>query len=573
MPILSPFQALPLLIVRVIINHVVSSSRILGDGVEPNSNAYRVLLRPLLCVCHGFRAVAYPLYCGFFKLELSSTTHKECTTQYPLLGLFDLGYRVRNDLGYPTHHLVTELIIELDERDIYSGIAQHILSLDPYDGCAFPLARTITFLVVLEEDITALSPTAETNVRTFVERVRQLAPKASKIRIRPHDFGRVPEIASFYFGSLVSQLFQLVVRVEYEHSSDTIVTMELLPDVICDLVLVKYHCKNSVMLVVQLARQSALTLQSIDIDSEQDIDIAGLVKDANNSYVTYPHLVILKLWGPSHNSEQQRPDFSGALPFPCLRSLSVGYDYPFGDDTFFRGNAASLECLELWMDNSTISMLRRLNVFTPFSHPRLQCVKTGDLDGVLPDTFATAAEAMQFYLSVAPEASVREIKGVLSGAETALAFSPSLGDYSCIQILSLPFIPLTLWDAVSLIKSLPLLSDLYTKYPSIGDLPAGITLAELPAYMLSTYTLISERFRCWHLIFYRVRNHYDIVMCMLLLALVCPNFDYAVTDPDDREPFMRQMEKAIASNEFRQYAPHLQRLLFHGWQGCQTVSH
>ncbi|KAJ2070790.1 hypothetical protein GGI13_000134 [Coemansia sp. RSA 455] len=572
MPTLSPFQTLPLLIVQLIVNYVVGSSRILGDGVEINSNEYRVLLRPLLCVCHDFRAIAYPRYCGFFKLELSSSSHHERTTQYPLLGLFDFGYRVHNDLGYPTHHLVKELVIELDERDIYSGNALRILSLEPYGGCAFPIARIITFLVILDEDVTALSLLTESNVLTFVQRIKQMTPLASKIRIRPHDFGRVPEISSFYFGSLVSQLFHLAIRIEYEHSSDTIVTMELQPDVIRNLVLMKYTCKSSVALVVQLARQSALTLQSIDIDSEQDIDFAGLVQDVDNRYVTYPQLIILKLWGPSHNDEPQRPAFNGAVPFPCLRSLSIGYDYPFGDDTFFRGNAASLECLEVWMDNSTVSMLHRLNVFTPSSHPKMQCVKTGDLDGVLPDTFATAAEAMRFYLSVAPGACVREIKGVLSGAETALAFSPSFGDYSCIQVLSLPFIPLTLWNVVDLIKSLPLLSDLFTKYPSIGELPSGVTLSELPAYMLSTYALIGERFRCWHLVFYRARNLYDIVMCVLLLALACPNFDYAVTDPDDRKPFMKQMEETIASNEFKQYAPRLQRLLFHGWQGRPTIS-
>ncbi|KAJ2259369.1 hypothetical protein GGI01_003696, partial [Coemansia sp. RSA 376] len=87
--------------------------------------------------------------------------------------------------------------------------------------------------------------------------------------------------------------------------------MELQPDVIRNLVLFKYTCKSSVSLVVQLARQSALTLQSIDIDSEQDIDFAGLVQDVDNSYVAYPRLIILKLWGPSHNNEPQRPAFNG----------------------------------------------------------------------------------------------------------------------------------------------------------------------------------------------------------------------------------------------------------------------
>ncbi|KAJ2336879.1 hypothetical protein GGI00_000583 [Coemansia sp. RSA 2681] len=571
---LSPFQTLPPHVNQLIVNYVVGSIRIVGDGIEVNSNEYRVLLRPLLGVCHALRAIAHPCYCSVFKLELAGQSYHEYAAQYSQLGYFDLGYRVRNDLGYSTRHLAKELIIELDERGIYSGNTLPILSCMPNVDCAFPLVRIITFLVIMDEEPAIVLSKAEDNICAFARRIKQLAPIARDIRVWPQDFDRVPSIVSFYFGSLVTYLFQLGDRVAYLHYGESDLAMALLPDKISNLVRIKYSCQSNAMHIAQLVRQNAPTLQYVDIDSEQDIDISGLIQAADSSsYVVYPHLAALKLWGPSYYHEQQRPVFISAIPFPCLQSLSVGRDYPFGDDTFFRGNAATLKYLEMWVDSSAAAMLCRYNVFTPASHPKLWCVKIGDSDGPPPDSFATEAEAMRFYLSIAPNASVREIKGALTAAETVLAFAPALDSRSaCIQVLSLPFVSLTLWDVVSLIKSLPLLSDLHSRYPSIGQLPTGVALSDLPAYMRSTYGSVGLRFRCWHLERARVRSFADIAMCTLLLALICPNFDYAVTEPDEREPFMEQMEEEIATDKFNQYAPRLRRLLFHGWQGCQTIT-
>ncbi|KAJ2794549.1 hypothetical protein H4S07_006728, partial [Coemansia furcata] len=64
----TPFQFLPPHIVRLIVDHIVGSSRMLADGVEPDSDEYRLLLRPLLWTCRNIRAVACSLYCVRFTL-------------------------------------------------------------------------------------------------------------------------------------------------------------------------------------------------------------------------------------------------------------------------------------------------------------------------------------------------------------------------------------------------------------------------------------------------------------------------------------------------------------------------
>ncbi|KAJ2398058.1 hypothetical protein GGF41_008370, partial [Coemansia sp. RSA 2531] len=52
------------------------------------------------------------------------------------------------------------------------------------------------------------------------------------------------------------------------------------------------------------------------------------------------------------------------------------------------------------------------------------------------------------------------------------------------------------------------------------------------------------------------------VMCVLLVALACPNFDYAVTPPNMRKGFMKQMEESIVSDPFKKYEPRLRCLIF-----------
>ncbi|KAJ2442976.1 hypothetical protein GGF42_006785 [Coemansia sp. RSA 2424] len=142
------------------------------------------------------------------------------------------------------------------------------------------------------------------------------------------------------------------------------------------------------------------------------------------------------------------------------------------------------------------------------------------------------------------------------------------GDHPRIQVLSMPGTLLSLWDIISLIKSLPLLSDLSTLPVVLGEMPQGITMADLPAYVRVTYPSVGKRFRCWHREYYSgLPDYAKLATCMLLLALVCPNFDYAAVHEKHRKQFMEEMRAQIAEPGFSQDAPRLRRLLFDGWRG------
>ncbi|KAJ2055944.1 hypothetical protein GGI17_006443 [Coemansia sp. S146] len=582
----SPLQLLPLHVIQLIVDHVAGSSRVVFDSVDANSREYRTLLKPLLWACHNVRAVTYSRYCNNFELNLTNMSFNDLDKLYLGFRRSDVDYRTCNHLGYSTHHSAKDVTVLLDERAVYSGEALEMVSYAPYGGCYLPLARKIAFIFVREkkgvkdedtendkdtetgedieideetkagekagtdEDIGIDPLAAGTNIGAFVDRIKEAAPLVSEIRVQPVGHDDLSTMDYEHFSSLASRLYQLASRIEYAYDLDTTDLMWLDLDMICTLShasCTSTSSAGSTYQFIELARKNALTLQSLVLDCEF-IDVLGLVQGADGN----------------STDELRRPVFHGAAPFPILRRLAIDLECPFDDDTLFRGNAATLELLDMRLDFLSVPMLRKFKVFVPDSHPKLQRVKLWYSEITL-ELFASPAEAMQCMYNIGSGAAVREYaKHDLQQAP--LLMLSSFGSHSRMQVLLLPSLRPELWQVITLIKSLPLLSDLHTSYPSLGPMPDGVTLDKFPEHMFTNYAPIGRRFRCWNLDIGYANICSELATCVLLLALACPNFDYAVP-PFQREFFMGQMEKDIESDHFKSYTSRLRRLLFHGRKG------
>ncbi|KAJ2886839.1 hypothetical protein H4R27_000371 [Coemansia aciculifera] len=259
--------------------------------------------------------------------------------------------------------------------------------------------------------------------------------------------------------------------------------------------------------------------------------------------------------------ESQRPEFPGAVPFPSLWRLDIGYVYPFGDDMVFRGNAVTLESLILKPSPGTVRILKEYRVFTPVSHPRLQHVRVLLKPNSEPNIFASDVDYMRFVLSIGSSAPVRTMFDRLNnpGLQSIL---PVLGEHTCIQVLALGMLHLDLWEAIALVKALPLLSDLYTADPTI--VPWPVPMHKLPAHVIANYAPTGNRLRCWHFDINSDNGLKNVVRCVLLLALVCQNFDYADVGIIYIATFMSLMKRMVTTDGFRPHATRLRRLLFGG---------
>ncbi|KAJ2460555.1 hypothetical protein GGF42_000763 [Coemansia sp. RSA 2424] len=569
---LSAFQLLPSHMVKLIVDHVAGCSRLQFDGIYEDSEEYKLLQMPLLWACHNFRAFVYARFCDKYVLHLKRGRGKLSYKKF-------LWPSCLRKLDYPTHNLAKHLIYEGSFWSIYSGNALQRLSGAPYDGCAFPLVRQLTISLCLSSrqkqtlwsyppgGFVRYPPDTTANIAAFVQRVKQMAPNISEVDVL--SYSNAEELIKrrdIHIVDLIQQLYDIVkVKTAITHDCRLLVEyLDLEP--IRNLVHVDYRINATSSRIMPLIRRSAQTLQLLELSEIVRVDYTELIRDPDGGgrWMEYPCLHTLGLYPEYETALSRSPISNGAAPFPQLRWAAMGRAYPFGDDVLFRGNAATLECLDIVLDPEMVAMLRQRNVFTPTSHPKLKCVKANLCSSGARHAFTTA-EYLQFAMSIAPRASALALPSLSNFGNRLTTELEVLGSHDNLQFLSLYSAILSFWDIVNLIKSLPLLSDLETGDPTMDELPQGVNLAQFPGYARSTYAPMGKRFRCWHISFSPSTKLDNLATCMLVLALIYPNFDYAAVDGRHRERFMQEMKKQIAEPWFSQYAPRLQRLLFNGW--------
>ncbi|KAJ2117777.1 hypothetical protein IW146_000476 [Coemansia sp. RSA 922] len=471
----TPFQFLEPHIVRLIVDNVVDS----GDEER---------LKSLLHVCHNFRAIALPLYFRYYKLILRRRARR------PMVRTSS----ANKYLGHPTHHLARNLDIELDEKDVYSDAALQILSREPYGVCAYPFVRRITFFIVLDDNIETEQSVVVANIVAFVERVKQMAPKASDFRLSPVAYRGIHHTTARHFDYLATQLFQRAEKAELCFVNGHEYHWEPQLDDVFNLVHIRHTTRHNIPTFIRLARLNARTLESLDIVIANTTDVSSIIQDADGIYISYPRLVTLFLGGVSYVSNLPLPVFEDAMPFPILRRLKIPFMYPVGDDTFFRGNAATLEYLSIKLNRDIVVMLREHSVFTPRSHPSLRRVIVEYDDSSEPGELTSNAEALQFVLSIGTRASVRVTNIPATGADLIRA-TTSLRSYASIQVLSLCLTTLDLWEVINLIMLLPFLSDLSTKPPVARALPSddkddnGASRADSSRYYFTKVICVADR--------------------------------------------------------------------------------
>ncbi|KAJ2701793.1 hypothetical protein H4218_001177 [Coemansia sp. IMI 209128] len=577
MPALSIFQVLPPHIVRAIVNYVSGSSRVFYYDVRKGTDSFYQLQKPLLRVCHNFQAAVLSNFGRVFTMGIRQ--HAQYT-----LPMWDSPPLDIDQPDSSLFHLAKELVVYLDIWSLCADSKSEFMIPDIYRDDAFPHVRLVKFEIDdfdPDEAFQILSSDALANAETNVQRILRMAPRVSEVEmVTDISSGDLPDNSQAQFSDLLARLFQLATRVRHF----SVVSGIILNQQMClvrNLVHLSYEITDGGSInFVHLARQCAPTLQSLSMETSQYDDIIGLVRDSNGNCVQYPRLLLLEHLVDADIEPEDLVVDSGAIPFPRLKSLIFRRCYPFGDDTPFRGNAATLEGLSLTLNHLSVETFRRHQLFTSASHPALRYVdiRIDDFEELGHDI--DWANLLEFSLGVGPCAPMRKIDYLHYKDPTWIQVFPSFDTHQNIQVLELPKFCLALHDSIRLVKSLPLLSDLHALAPCLGEELAGVDLDQLAAYFATKqlpaglgsllphdiFTSVSGswggQFRFWRIVNVSREKLVEAVHCMLLLALLCPNFDYAAPPRDRHQSFMDTLEEAIDTDSFRPYAIRLRRLLF-----------
>ncbi|KAJ2029656.1 hypothetical protein IWW57_001580, partial [Coemansia sp. S610] len=556
------------LVVNYVADYTPSLFKELGSG-SYNPEWLLQSQMPLLWVCHNFREVVYSHYYRACELEYDGE-----------LGGADTNWPdwpdCLEEFANPTLSLAKELTANVDAWTTFNGKFLEALSRAPYSGCPFPRVRTIKIRLSSEapDEVASIRPSSiRANISDFVSRLLEMAPAADKISISGFRSEAVlPKIAQPYFLTFMLKLCQRFRHIEYDlfYRAEKFSSLQI--DTIRDLVYLRYNIYDDCEQALQLARQNAPTLRTLIIFISSVSDFLHLIRDTGGNFTQYPCLRTLELRNDtpldisyyvsitplrSKQAMASLPAFVGATPFPGLRRLRIQIDYPFSDDVLFRGNAATLEYLDLQLFHTLIGRIRKYKVFTPDSHPKLQYVKIRQIDDDEVHNFATTEAYMRFALSIAPHAQVREIEDLPLNAKFPL-FQALFVDVPDIQILELSTIRLHFWNIVLLVKSLPNLTYLHTQPPSFGQIPKSVSVRELPKYVLSRHALASERLQRWHFGYTIEYRPNEVARCVLLLALLCLNFKYINPIYYYDETFTSHLKRMT---EMQGFSEHSQRFL------------
>ncbi|KAJ2755983.1 hypothetical protein GGI19_001223 [Coemansia pectinata] len=343
---------------------------------------------------------------------------------------------------------------------------------------------------IKEEDL-EVAPTVKANINEFVCRIKKMVPTLREIEVEYGLDELELDPGNNFFDTLLEPLLRLAPRIVHRTPGDRM-SVEIPMDDISNLVCIDMEV-DDMEPIAQLARRNAATLEYICFltDYSQYGSVFDLLRDAGGDYVCYPRLRVLQLEYYADFERYDHPVLPNAVSFPTLRILSLTGRCPFGDDTVFRENTATLESLVLKTDHSDIIKLVERGVFTPTSHPRLQCVKILYTGYYGSHQFALYTDYLHVLLSIVPNAAVRNFP--CGGSQPDIPSMISVfGDYPNIQVLSLPEMYLSLWDTIALIKSPPLLLDLHSRTPYIIKLSAKVKEKDLPAYVLSKYAPMGQ---------------------------------------------------------------------------------
>ncbi|KAJ2067329.1 hypothetical protein GGH13_005356 [Coemansia sp. S155-1] len=530
MPTESHFQRLPLHVAQLVVDHVLygGCSQLFG-GPKPS-------LKPLLWVCRNFRTIVCSQVSENFMIKFDRCQDKlesEWRYKSPIYGQLDL----------PERRFVKELNFWLDEQSVYSGKLLDMMLHEFYNAGTFPMVRSVLFRVMplpkpeegaVVESIDADS--AEANLNAFVRHVKLMAPNVKNIKVwGSDDRHHQPLMPSSRIQTMAARLFMLTGRIDFVSTSEDL-RIDLPLNEIHNVVHISHDSPECNWQLFSLVRHCAPTLESLALTTRNfDDRLSSLIRSDDGTYTTYPR----------------------------LRTLSL-HSY---------SNVES--SLQLVLNPFAVDLLRRHKVFTPTSHPNLQIVKIMRITGLIERSFQGAADDyIKFVLMIGPNATVREIgsrktvddfRGVQPDTHLLCPALPMLVECPWIKVLMLSDMRLELWDALSLVKLLPLLTDLYTDGITLNTMPDGVTADELPTYVVTTHGLTSERFRCWHIIDFRSGGYDVLASCVLLVALACPNFEYISHPFSLRKKILEPMVKMSSAARFERYKPRLERL-FSKWQ-------
>ncbi|PIA15516.1 hypothetical protein COEREDRAFT_87708 [Coemansia reversa NRRL 1564] len=468
-------------------------------------------------------------------------------------------------------HMVKIIMLELDFSSILNGRFRQLFDADEIqsDQLVFPMAHTLDIVFghyELTHDDKNSTATDELNI--FMRIIKQLAPRLKAVNIK-HCMSYTIGNGVFYeaFKTFIDQLSnypslalsvddgQKIKNITVEKNNIVKPLFSFAPRLTSmDFVWNIYYPQ-----IAQLLHRSASSLQSLTLMLNRLDGLSYLVQDEYENPIVYPNLNELHLscW---YYLRPAAKIYTRSIPFPKLKQLYLHMDYPFSDDTIFRGNCNTLECLYMNLNTNTINMADKYQIFRKGQYNNLKTVCLKNINSCQLNPGTSSQKFSDFAISLPSSITTLIIEDVTMKNEFVcnLFSQPSLVN---LQLLSIPDAFLTITDIIGMLRLLPCLNELRCVYKGLGD--DGLekmTGENLTNHFASQYP-INRHFRVLQLGHWGNTDLEITAQCSLLLAIACPSFTFMSLSGHARTKVNSTYKRLINTKPYSKYADRLILLL------------
>ncbi|KAJ2031963.1 hypothetical protein IWW57_000456 [Coemansia sp. S610] len=549
MPASLHLLSLPVEILLKIVSYVDNPTQLERYSLQFSSDDVSNQILPLLSVSEVLRALALERACAKCKIEINDDSGMSLATfeNWPKSQVLPHASTIAK--------YARRVDLMVDFWDILNGNACGILENAAWTQSAFTNVVKLNVHIYgnfIGGDFYTLEAKRQ-NMAQFVHMVKTVMPKTRRVKIEIDNglkFIEKSQATSHLLNTLVEALYgDSAQRFMKVHVNEFQIGM--LHNCITDLTHVAasvHHDSNTTMM---LLHKSALSLQSLDLQFHNTGHVPYLVSNYSGRAVVYPNLHKLvmdeRTYFPHH---QKTATNKKHIPFPKLKLLTVDMEYPFNDETLFKGNGRTLECLKMRLDPITIDMLRTNDTFASGQYPKLRNVSVRGLELFTEVQSISDYIYTSFVLKMSPSLQVFTDVAMLMGPHKLRFF------HGCanLRILNVPEMTVYMSSLVPLLKSLRQLERLECKY-IVDDLGLSADCVR------STYYPLSDRLR--HLSLTRYEEACDdLFQSIVLLALVCPGLMRCHMLHEWRERFNSYVDNAVTDQSLGLYKERLSAIKY-----------
>ncbi|KAJ2346043.1 hypothetical protein GGH92_003778 [Coemansia sp. RSA 2673] len=572
---LSPFQMLPMLIVRKTIEYLEKRASTSFDFDMDAHNKGKSVLTPLLSVSERWCTAALSSICDncLFSFDYPCKAIEVSFPAWPASVPYS---------QYRKTHLVKRVVVSaVLWKDMCDGTFCDIVTRSQYENMLFPSAKSLVLnlskvkAVKRSVDGTANSSTSSTpvavtdieKVTSFVRSLLRLTPAITDaiVSIRSTD-DKEPNSLQLY-NTLVSELCQRSVKCLRVHSGlkTRIMSIDMR---VSGLVSITQGPSMACAPFAELAYLNMGTLKSLVIEVATEANWRTLIYGGTEAPAVYYYLTRLKLTVADVTYTETWAAIEDLVPFPVLSMLDICGGYPLDDDVLFRGNGDTLKSLRIPFGAIARNILIWFKVFERCGNIRMDLVHIGSVS-LTDNAFLIGRvngpikQQMHHILKVTRRLTLSDKTSGLQLA-SAIYAAPRT---SVLQSLVFTNLVFDLGHLIRVIAALPTLVSLTCEIRGLRSNIREIPASERPNSLRSAHYPLSENFRELRVPYTAASSADKTAIVVMQLAVLCPNFLYVDLPPKLRDAFSREIAWAMCNYSFEPYADSIRRLIYRDLNG------